>query len=339
MVIQDKLRTVLLVVFVLTTSACATLPQRIRKDIDKGNLQAAIADSNGVLIVNVPTVRLRDRNVDPVRQSLCFAQFGVASGVGDTAFGPLFKVAKFHSQDRCLKCVEPAVEADFFVGIPAEVAVNSQSAYFSCEFGIVSRDDSTVASGSQILRWEETEAACSPQDPRFAAVVGCSDGLAGIFEDKEVVLKGKSPDRVHVGALAKNVDRHDRSRFRSDRRFDGCRINVVRVRQDVDENGSRPGSTDRSRRRKESERRGDDFVTRADVHSDQRKQQGIRPGRASDGVSRVAVLGDFEFQFGDFVSQDESLILENLLDRSIDCWLDRLKLSFQVDKRDRFGFG
>ena len=36
---------------------------------------------------------------------------------------------------------------------------------------------------------------------------------------------------------------------------------------------------------------------------------------------------------------DELQILENLLDRSIDCWLDRLKLSFQIDKRDRFGFG
>ena len=116
--------------------------------------------------------------------------------------------------------------------------------------------------------------------PERPALVGRAETLRSVLDDRQVVLAGNRVDRVDVGALAVQRDRHDRLGARRDRRFEQRRIHVVRARIDVDED--RPGADQRDHLggREERERHRDDFVARPDIERHQRDQQ--RVGAARD---------------------------------------------------------
>ncbi len=89
---------------------------------------------------------------------------------------------------------------------------------------------------------------------------------------------------VERGGMAGEVDRSDGSRARADRRLDLRRIDTERPWIDVDEAGARAERDDHVCSRAERERRGHDFVARADADRGIGAMQRRRSARDDDRV-------------------------------------------------------
>jgi hypothetical protein len=102
--------------------------------------------------------------------------------------------------------------------------------------------------------------------------------------------------RVDIARRAVAVHRQDGRRLRRDRRFHAGRVQVQRVRVDVDEH--RPDAVPQQRMRGGDERvrRGDDFA--ADAQRLQRRDQRDRRVREQRDVAHAQVLGERVFQLG-----------------------------------------
>ena len=95
-----------------------------------------------------------------------------------------------------------------------------------------------VAGGAEVLRGEEAEAAVVAHRARPPPLVLGADGLGGVLNHDQAATPGDVQDRVHLGALAVEVDGNDRLRARRNAALDLRGVDVVRVRQDVHEDGN-----------------------------------------------------------------------------------------------------
>ncbi|MNC86128.1 hypothetical protein D3C83_17640 [compost metagenome] len=100
---------------------------------------------------------------------------------------------------------------------------------------VVGRDEAGVAEGAQVLRRKERETGRAPEPPRRPPVTGGAERLRRVLDDGELVLAGERQERLHVGARAEQVHRHDRLRPRSHGRADGVGLEHQRDGIDVDE--------------------------------------------------------------------------------------------------------
>jgi hypothetical protein len=89
-------------------------------------------------------------------------------------------------------------------------------------------------------------------------------------------MRRQSPQWIHVGTLAEQVDRHKGLGARRDRRCDGIRIEIECLRFNIDEDGLRTGSDNAAGRGEERIRCRNDFVAGLQVQGHQGEQQGIR---------------------------------------------------------------
>src|SRR5262245_61525934 len=190
------------------------------------------------------------------------------------------------------------------------------------------------ARAAQILRREEAEAADGAHRARALFAVFGADGLRGVFDDWQAVAFGDRHDRLHLGALAEEMNGEDGLRAWRDRALDYIRIDVEIVRRNVHEDGARAQPRDRAGGGEESERRRDDLVARPHAQGRQRQQQRVGPGAASDSMSDLAMFGGVSLERFDFRAEDEMLAFKHSLDRGHHLAADCLKLRAQIQKRN-----
>ena len=108
--------------------------------------------------------------------------------------------------------------------------------------------------------------------------------------------RGDRQNRIHVGALAEQMDRHDGLGGRGDGRFDQRRIDVECGRIDVDEDRLAAQPRHGRGRGKKRVAGQDHFVAGPDVQRHQRQQDRVAARGAGDRVRHVAIRGDRLFQ-------------------------------------------
>ena len=87
-----------------------------------------------------------------------------------------------------------------------------------------------------------------------------------------------------------------------------------------------------ARRGEECEWAGDDFVTRLNTGGQQGEDQCVSSGRASDGVFRTTLRGDFLFKLQHFISKDEGLTFEAAVDSRSNFISNRCVLCNEIDE-------
>jgi len=102
-------------------------------------------------------------------------------------------------------------------------------------------------------------------------------GLAGIFDDRQIVPSRNVQDRLHVGGHAVDMDGHDRARARCDLLRDALGIEAECVRLDVHEDGDAVVVEDGGGRGPEGEGGDDHLVARLQTDAGQRH---VERGRA-----------------------------------------------------------
>jgi hypothetical protein len=100
---------------------------------------------------------------------------------------------------------------------------------------LVRGDHTPITKPAEILGREKAETARVPQDSGSLPMLSRADRLAGVFDHAYASL---SPDLVqhsHVGTLAEEVDRDNGFGSRGQRSFNLLRVDIERVRLNVDE--------------------------------------------------------------------------------------------------------
>src|SRR5260370_19519680 len=91
----------------------------------------------------------------------------------------------------------------------------AQHPRFLCEHFIVSRDRSRLATRPEVFAGIETECGNSPHRPSYSPAIFLfreilrAVGLAGVFNDDQLVMLGYFQKRIHIGHLSIKIDRND----------------------------------------------------------------------------------------------------------------------------------
>jgi hypothetical protein len=133
---------------------------------------------------------------------------------------------------------------------------------------VVVRGDHPAFAGSDDLVAEEAEGGAVAEAARHPALVGRPHSLGGVLDDHQAVLFRDLQDRIHVGHLTVQVDRHDRLGARGDLGLDQGRIDVEGARVVVDQHHGRAAIGHRVAGGDVGEAGDDHLVARADAHGD-----------------------------------------------------------------------
>ena len=218
--------------------------------------------------------------------------------------------------------------------VTPDVAMHPQPLQPRGELGIVRRDHAAVAGAAEVFRREEAEAAHRAEHSRLTAAIGAADRLRRVFNDRQAIPHRRSPQGVHVGALAEQVDWHDGPRPRGHRSIDGRGVEIERRGVNVDENGLRADPVNATGRRKEGVRGGDDFVARADIEGHQRQNKCVGTRGTPDRMAGVAERRDLLFELDDVVAEDEFLSGQHAVHDRTHFVSDFVVLLDQVDQRN-----
>ena len=124
--------------------------------------------------------------------------------------------------------------------------------------------------------------------------------------------------RRHVGGLAIQVHRQDRARPGSNRARDLIRIEREAHRIDVREDRTRAGHHDRERRVRGRQRRGDDFVARADAERAQDERDRVGPCADAHGMRRAHRSRELGFERLDLGAEHEPAARDDTIDGGAD---------------------
>src|SRR6267378_701242 len=147
-------------------------------------------------------------------------------------------MAQFHPEDRSLKGIEAAVQAQDFVLVLGAAAVKPQQLETICQLRVVRAHHAAVTGTTKVFGRKETETSEVADVAGEPAVIVSADCLRCVFNHGETVGLRNRGDLVHKGGPAEQVDRDDRLRAKSDRWFNLAWVQVVGVGIDVDKNRS-----------------------------------------------------------------------------------------------------
>jgi hypothetical protein len=151
-----------------------------------------------------------------------------------------------------------------------------------------------------MILFVEREHAELAERARRLAAVARTERLGGILDDRHAVLPADRAEPIVVGALAVEIDGHERGDPRAfagqgdDRLFDEIRIDVPAPILAIDEHRDRADVTDRVRGRRERQRRHQHVVPDVDAEHAQRELESGGAARQRDRVLRsddIAELG------------------------------------------------
>lgn len=123
--------------------------------------------------------------------------------------------------------------------------------------------------------------------------VGSRYCVGGVLDQVEAALTRQVEQRAHVNRMARIVDWQNRACARRDGLRALLRVDVERVRLDIDQDRRRANMLDDVDRGAEGHRRGDDFVAGADVQRRQREVQPRRTRVQRERALRAEVGGEF----------------------------------------------
>ena len=152
---------------------------------------------------------------------------------------------------------------------------------------VVRRQQPGVAERAEVLAREEREAAERAEARRPAAP--CRSRRSPAPHPRSTGMpdaRGFVEDRIHVGAQAEQVHRHDRLRPRRDRARASAAGSMLNVPGSMSTStGRAPTRTIDAGGREERIRRGHDLVARTDAERHQRQQQRVGARRHGDRVA------------------------------------------------------
>src|SRR5262245_16156713 len=156
-------------------------------------------------------------------------------------------------------------------------------------YPFVPRDYHPALAGRDSLRRVKTEdRGVSFQRSDRPASIGGRQRVRRVFHYFQPMFARDGDDRIHLASQSGEMDGQDRFGPRRDRAFDLLRVNVESARGDVNEDRLRAQMPDNLRRRGESVRSRDDFISGSNaqgferqVQSRRRRINGQRPGAAA----------------------------------------------------------
>ena len=132
-----------------------------------------------------------------------------------------------------------------------------------------------------------------------AAFVFGPGGVRTVFDHQDVSLARHFHDRVHIAALAVQVDDDNRLSPLGDLFDHRGRIEIQRPRIDIRENNLRTQHSRRVGGGDPTDRSSDHFIARLQAGGDGRKLQPSRAGGDRQPVSHTAIAGERFFEFLD----------------------------------------
>src|SRR5665213_609368 len=98
-------------------------------------------------------------------------------------------------------------------------AVNAQTSHARRPAGVAGNNHAAVAEAAEIFGRVEAETGHTAEAAGALALILGAERLGGVLYDDEIVPLGDVPQTFHVGALAKQVNRHDGAGARRDLAF------------------------------------------------------------------------------------------------------------------------
>src|SRR5690625_1965925 len=162
-----------------------------------------------------------------------------------------------------------------------------------------------VAAGAKILAGKKAESAGQAHAAGLSTVNGGAETLGAVLDQNQVMIVGNALQGVHVGRLAKQVNRQNGARAFGDRCPNpvGVDIEAACIHIDKHRRGAHIG--DGLGGGNKGKRRGNDLIARADAGSAQGQMQRIGSRRTAYGVAYAQPFGQLLFKRADVGPQNE----------------------------------
>ncbi len=175
----------------------------------------------------------------------------------------------------------------------------------------------------------------APSDADRTRLVRGADRLRRVLDHRDAGARRLVENRIHVGAQAEQMHRHDRLRPRRDRSRERRRIDVERRRIDVDQHRPRADADNAARRREERIGGRDHLVAGTDARAPSapagrhrcpttRRRRAARRAAATSSLSSASISGP----------HDEPLAVAHARDRGEDLVAQRAVLRLQIEQRN-----
>ena len=185
--------------------------------------------------------------------------------------------------DRAEEVGETVVETGRGHVVAVAPAVVAQAPHGLGDAVVVGRDGPTLARRDDLAGMER-EAGGEAERAAGAVAPPAAERTGGVLDQRQV------GELLDAGRTAEEMHGDDRAGARAD--LDLRRVDVHRLRIDVDEDGPQTGDRDHVGRRREGVGGHQDLVARVEPEREHREVQRRRPGRDGDGVPRLARLGE-----------------------------------------------
>ena len=139
-------------------------------------------------------------------------------------------------------------------------------------------------------------------------------------------------DRIHVGRLAKQMNRDDRLCFRTNRALQQTRIQRVSPLVNINKHRLRAAKTDRLGRGHKGHRRGYHFIPGTDPQREQTQPERVRAVAHPDRIRGTAIGREILLEFCHEGTAGERAAVNDLSDRRHQLSADRIVMGVQVYK-------
>src|SRR5271166_6340750 len=136
-------------------------------------------------VINMPgpsRVQGRDEFADTDQRSV------IMRGVSSPELSISFQMSQFDPQNSRLDSVHPAIPPNHAVVIFADLAVIPKDPNLLLQLGVASHYRAGFAEGAKVLPRVEAETSCVGKRTNLSTLVLRSMSLAGILDDKQIVL-------------------------------------------------------------------------------------------------------------------------------------------------------
>ena len=138
-----------------------------------------------------------------------------------------------------MNVIQPAVETET-MNVSRIRTVVSQFANRSVDLFVVGYERAAITKRAKIFLNDETRRRGVAQFRNFESVTMRADPLRIILNNEQLVFFGNFADRLHISALAIEMNRDNRLCLPGDGSFDLFRVNAFRLRIAIHKNRRRP---------------------------------------------------------------------------------------------------
>lgn len=156
--------------------------------------------------------------------------------------------------------------------------------------------------------------------------------LAGVFNDGDAAPGRNFKNRIHVGALAEEMNRNDGFGSGGDGGFEQVRIESVSALVNIHELWPCRAVTDGLRSGHESVGRRDDFIAWADAKGQQTEPKSIGAVADANGKGRTAVLGEFTLESSDKRAAGKRIAVNDVADGGVKLFAHGLVMGAEIQK-------